>query len=879
MALSDRVQCACPPEAELRRLHAHELAPDTAQVIEGHLANCPACAARHAALLAEHNTWIGRLRLVGVPPQPTSPAPIPPPDIPGYEIRTEISRGGQGIVYRALQVTSRRDVAIKVLREGPYATAATRRRFEREIELVAGLNHPHIVTVFDSGETADRRRYYVMDFAPGLPLDRYLATRRPPVADRLRLFARVCQAVNYAHQRGVIHRDLKPSNVLVADDGHPRILDFGLARHVPEPGAAAMTTAGEVAGTLPYMSPEQARGLPDAVDVRSDVYALGVMLYEMLTGRFPYPVSGDVLQVLRHIVESEPTRVWRRPTPAATGAPPRIDLDLETILLKALAKERERRYQSAGELARDVEHYLAGEPIEARRDSGVYVLRKLLQRYRFAALAALAFVTVITGAALALGVMYTRQAALRAAAEHHAAVARTAEATAERRFAQVRELANYFVLQFDPLLAHVPGAAPARRALVEKSLTYLDALAREARDDVDLQLEVAAAYMTIGDVQGDVATASLGDARAALESYGKADQLLADLAVRLPGEHRVFTTTLLNLLKIGDARQALGDLPGAQSVYETVIQRGDERLAELPDDRLVRGNVANAHQRLGSTLLSRGEVDAAQAHFDKYAQLVEINTPPDPNDVWRLRSVGVNWTKIAGVHYAQGRLSEALECYQKFLETSQRVQAAHPSDVVARRDLGIAHQWIGIIQADLKQPEPAQAAFEASNAVFDALLRDDPTDSVAQTQLATNWSKLGEIHLAAGHTDEAQRSFARSAELVAAVARAQPDRPDVLRLLGVSYYKLAELARTYGQDTARPVAERRAHWQAARDWLDQCRSVFVDMRARDILSPGDAAVPAELAAEIAGCDAELSALDGAPPTSQATSTPTSATGN
>ncbi|HPM25417.1 MAG TPA: hypothetical protein PLP66_16020, partial [Phycisphaerae bacterium] len=157
--------------------------------------------------------------------------------------------------------------------------------------------------------------------------------------------------------------------------------------------------------------------------------------------------------------------------------------------------------------------------------------------------------------------------------------------------------------------------------------------------------------------------------------------------------------------------------------------------------------------------------------------------------------------------------------------------------------------------------------------------RDDPTDSVAQTQLATNWSKLGEIHLAAGHTDEAQRSFARSAELVAAVARAQPDRPDVLRLLGVSYYKLAELARTYGQDTARPVAERRAHWQAARDWLDQCRSVFVDMRARDILSPGDAAVPAELAAEIAGCDAELSALDGAPPTSQATSTPTSATGN
>lgn len=301
------------------------------------------------------------------------------PEIAGYEVLRELHRGGQGVVYEAHDKVAKRKVAVKVLLEGPFASRSARARFEREIELVANLKHPNIVVIFHSGLTADGRQYCVMDYIRGKPLTEYVRERRLPLEDALGIFATVCDAVDYAHQKGVIHRDLKPTNILVDTDGNPNVLDFGLAKMIGGPERTVVSLTGQMVGTLPYMSPEQVRGNPDEIDTRTDVYALGVILYELLTGQFPYPVDGSLADVQRHILTTHPAspcRRWdrekgiqtRRRHNGALGAGP-LDEPLEHIILKALEKSRERRYASAADLAGDIRRYLRGEQPAAQAAS------------------------------------------------------------------------------------------------------------------------------------------------------------------------------------------------------------------------------------------------------------------------------------------------------------------------------------------------------------------------------------------------------------------------------------------------------------------------------------------------------------------------------
>ena len=419
-----------PTEAELARYAAGDCADDEARAIAARLKDHPEAQAwveRERANAA----WLARVRpaaqepatdespvtetgsaaeddTIDGPPRPTGSTP----NITGYRITRELKRGGQVAVYQAIQLSTKRKVAIKVPFEGVSTSGAVRRRFKREIELVAQLKHPNIIAIFDSGVASDGRQFFVMDYVRGQPLHTYVRERKLTLEETLRLFARICDAVQYAHLRGVIHRDLKPSNILIDIDGNPKVLDFGLAKTLTAPLETALSISQEVVGTLPYMSPEQTHGNPEEIDTRTDIYALGVVLYELLTGHYPYPVIGAMVDILRNIAETPPTPPSRQWTPDSgvtrrssgrqrPGQCP-IDDDVQTIVLKALAKERDRRYQSASELARDISHYLVGEPIEAKRDSFLYMAGKSFRRHR-RNLLTLGAVTVVAMLALYFG--------------------------------------------------------------------------------------------------------------------------------------------------------------------------------------------------------------------------------------------------------------------------------------------------------------------------------------------------------------------------------------------------------------------------------------------------------------------------------------------
>jgi tetratricopeptide (TPR) repeat protein len=581
----------------------------------------------------------------------TTPPRWPKDSIPGYALKEQIQRGGQAVLYRARQEATGREVAIKVMHEGPLVGPRDRARFDREVRVLAHLRHPNIVPIHDSGYV-DECRFFVMDYIAGHTLEEYLVRHPLDVNAILHLFAKILRPVHAAHLRGIIHRDLKPANLLIDSQGEPHVLDFGLAKIATEEINEAtewrqMTLTGQFVGTLPWASPEQADGPVERVDLRTDIYSLGVILYHMLSGRFPYPVAGRMQEVVRHILETAPTRL--------TGGRNAIDEDVETIILKCLAKEPERRYQSVAALIDDIERYLLHQPILARSPSAVYQLKKLVRRHRLAVVLLTIVVAVSTGSAIVMGVFYQRAARDRNRAA-------SAEAVAEERRAEAEASAETARFTREFLIADVIGvdlwAVGGRDSTIGEALEHAAQRLRESppKDEqtrAALNHSIGSAYLARG--QGEAACPFLEDA---IDGYSRA---------RPPSEY------------LFGARMALA---------EALFRKGDtERGAELAAETWeeAKDALGGSHETTVGALKVYAHLRWSLDQDQKAAVLVETAAARCSEALSddHLTCLGARSVLAAFVRPWQGRTAEAVTMLRGLLETYRQVRGEESQEALS----------------------------------------------------------------------------------------------------------------------------------------------------------------------------------------------------
>lgn len=647
----------------------------------------------------------------------------PPVFLPGYEILDEIHRGGQGVVYRAMQQATQREVAVKILLGGALTGPREMVRFEREVRILGSLRHENIVTIHDSGVAAGGSAYLVMDYIAGEPLDVFVEKRRPApgkndevltLNDLLRMFVIICDAINAAHLHGVIHRDIKPSNIRVDAEGRPHVLDFGLAKQAADEHdvgidcGQTMTLPGQFVGSLPWTSPEQAAGKNRAIDLRCDVYSVGVTLYQMLTGRLPYDMVGSMSEVLDRVIHVEASR----PSSAAGSdgfRPFAIDDDVDTIVLKCLDKDPDRRYQTAGEVARDLDRYLTGQPIEAKRDSGFYVLRKTLGRHKIAVTVTAAFLMVIVSSVAALAVMYSRQS--KALIE--TATARDAEREARNEAESANRFLKSMIAAPDPYrtdrsaltveevldqAAATLEAGFAGQPLVEAQIrmtlgeTYRNLA---ARDEARAQFEAALAIhrRELGDEHPLIATSMTALALTLDDNgeYERSGALLTDaLAMRrrLYGqEHKDVAETMSYLGQSLSSRARYAD---AERMYRSALAM-QRKLLPDPHDA-----TALTLSNLGVLLNRLGRLDDAES---SHQAALEMRRQLAPDSL----SVVQSLSNLAEVSRQRGSLRHAESLHREALALRrQRLPANHPDIALTLSNLGaLLHELGEIDEAEL----------------------------------------------------------------------------------------------------------------------------------------------------------------------------------
>jgi eukaryotic-like serine/threonine-protein kinase len=752
-----------------------------------------------------------------------------------YQIVEEIGAGGMGEVYRAFRADDqyRKQVAIKLVRAGQDSGFVVS-RFKNERQILASLDHPNIARLHDGGTTEDGLPYFVMELIEGQPIDQYCAQRELSVPERLKLFMQVCSAVQYAHQRLIIHRDIKPGNILVSSDGTPKLLDFGIAK-ILDPEAAT----GPIEATLTvfrvltpgYASPEQVKGEP--ITTASDVYSLGVVLYELLTGQHPYRRANSTPQeIARAVCEVEPERPStavrrmettgeRRDSQGPSTATNLLDSsierrgkllrgDLDNIVLMALRKDPQRRYASVEQFAEDIRRHLGSLPVLARKDTIGYRTSKFVTRHK-AGVTTAVVVLVILLAAMAITVRQAR-------------IARLERARAERRFNDVRKLANSLIFEIHDSIQNMPGATATRKLLLERALEYLDSLAKEASGDVSLQRELAAAYLRIGSLQGSTVDASMGQTNDALASFKKAVAIREAVAKADP-------SNASDQLSLAIAQHSLGRMldgagqPGAREHAEQALAI-TERLEKLGNATVALGHErAIEYELLSDLQLEAGDpagaLDSAKKSLAITLDLLKAN----PQDRKQQHGAAIENVKVAYALSQMGSRNQALPLYRSGLDLFESL-AKDKTDARYIRELGVANYYYAgtlMMNGDMAG---ALAANQRALAIIDPLATADPQNATLQLDRSGGYRAVGMCLVNTARYAEAKAMLLRAIQILEQVLAHDPGDQQAPHYLGISEVYLGEaLART-GQTEASLESYRKG---VAR--LGQARDDDPDMRS------------------------------------------------
>ncbi len=834
-----------------------------------------------------------------------------------YELVRELGRGGMGTVWLARRADQQFEklVAVKLLKRGTD-TDEVLRRFRAERQILAQLDHPNLARLLDAGTADDGLPYFVMEYVIGTPINQYIAEHELSVTRRLKLFQAVCSAVSYAHQNLVIHRDIKPSNVLVTASGEVRLLDFGIAKLVQETDTeeANVTVTMLRVMTPEYASPEQIKGEP--VTTVSDVYSLGVFLYELLTGSRPYKLKRRTSdEITKAICEQEP----ERPSTAVTQTTNKtegIDKvrkqlrgDLDNIVLKALRKEPRRRYTSVDQLAEDIRRHLEGLPVGARKDTAAYRASKFIQRHKLGVgTAVIAALALIGGTAVIIS-----QA-------HKASVQ---GAIAEERFREVRELAHSVLFDYHDAIAALPGSTAVRERLVKDSLKYLDRLTQKAGNDLSLQEELAIAYIKVGDVQGRPATANLGDAKGALENYHKALLMSERMIALAPKNADILVVLATSYGRLGETNTLSGNPAAAVEQHRQSLAVFEQLNRTDPRDSFYQACLAFSHRMLAQalgvpTVANVGDTRGALEHLQKAAIIDEALPDQEPSadlkkhsalfipisKAYRRENLSYVYGELATVFDALGKTQEALESLQKSASLTETMLAEDPRNTFIRRNLAVNCGNLANFLLKAGDRETALARNRQSLALYEALATEDPNNLNARKDLALGYRNMGKVLAEGKDTAGASSYYHKAVDVLEGLVAQDQDNAFLRRHLAYTYLRISMLmsdsddlsgavneahlaiaiceslvAADPKNSTARntlalsysqlgqsysllaskmvPLNQQKKLWQEAKNWYQKSLDLWQEMKKQGTLGSADAHKPGEVQSQLAKCEEAL----------------------